>query len=120
MLLGHKLKIYTVHKSLIDLITIFKFSQIKRSIEEFGPDLEYINGPQNVIDDAINRLDTEMSNATKNSNVMPELFENCNDKSPNIDCPLGKAVIAKHQQKHTTHATNQISSGVFHQTLGQS
>jgi hypothetical protein len=43
MLLGHKLKIYTDHKILINLTTISKSPQIQRwqwTVEEFGPDLE--------------------------------------------------------------------------------
>jgi hypothetical protein len=55
MLLGHKLKIYTDHKNLIDLTTVSNYPQIQRwqwTIEEFGLDLEYINGPRNVVADA--------------------------------------------------------------------
>jgi hypothetical protein len=43
-----------------------------------------------------------MSHSTLNSNAIPELFENSNYKSLNIDYPLSTAVIAKHQQKDTT------------------
>jgi hypothetical protein len=60
MLLGHKLKIYSDHTNLINLTTVIKSSQIQRwqwTIEEFGPDLEYINGPRNVVADALRRLD---------------------------------------------------------------
>jgi hypothetical protein len=41
------------------------------TIEEFGPDLEYINGPRNVVADALSRLDTEMSHSTYNSDAFP-------------------------------------------------
>jgi hypothetical protein len=44
-----------------------------------------------VVADALRRLDTEMSHLTFNSDAIPELFENSNDKS-----------IAKHQEKDTT------------------
>jgi hypothetical protein len=43
-----------------------------------------------------------MSHSTLNSNAIPELFENSDDKSLNIEYPLSTAVIAKHQQKDTT------------------
>jgi hypothetical protein len=104
ILLGHKLKIYTDHKSLINLKTVSKSPQIKRwqwTIEEFAPDLEYINGPRNVVAYALSRLDTEISHLTLNSNAIPESFENYNDKRLNIDYPLSTAVIAKHQQIDT-------------------
>jgi hypothetical protein len=55
-----------------------------------------------VVADALSRLDTEMSHSSLNSDANPELFENSNDKSLNIDYPLSTAVIAKHQQKVTT------------------
>jgi hypothetical protein len=55
-----------------------------------------------VISDALSRLDTEMSYSTLNSDIIPELFENSNDKSLNTDYPLSTAVIAKHQQKDTS------------------
>jgi hypothetical protein len=105
MLLGHKLKIHTDHKNLINLMMVSKSPQIQRwqwTIEEFGPDLEYINGPRNVVADALSRLDTEMSHSTLNSNAILELFENSDVKSLNIDNSLSTAVIAKHQQKDKT------------------
>jgi hypothetical protein len=52
ILKGHKLKIYIDHKNLINLTTVPKSPQIQRwqwTIEEFSPDLEYINGPRNVV-----------------------------------------------------------------------
>jgi hypothetical protein len=105
MLLGHKLKIYADHKNPINLKTVSKSPQIQRwqwTIEEFDPGLEYINGPRNSVADVLSRLDTEMSHSTLNSNAIPELFENFDDKSLNIDYPLSTAVIAEHQQKDTT------------------
>jgi hypothetical protein len=105
VLLGNKLKIQADHKNRINLTTVSKSSQIQRwqwTIEEFGPDLEYINGPQNVVAGPLSRLDTEMSHSTLNSDAIPDLLENSNDKSLNIDYPLSTVVIAKHQQKATT------------------
>jgi hypothetical protein len=55
-----------------------------------------------VVADALSILDTEISHSTLNSNAIPELFENSDDKSLNIDYPLSTAVIAKHQRKDTT------------------
>jgi putative transposase len=59
MLLGHKVKKYTDHKNLINLTTVSKSPRIQRwqwTIERFGPDLEYINGPRNVVADALSRF----------------------------------------------------------------
>jgi hypothetical protein len=78
--------------------------QIERcqwTIEEFGPDIEYTNGPQNALADALSRLDTEISHSILYSDAIPELFENPNDKSLNKDYPLSTAVITMHQQKDT-------------------
>jgi hypothetical protein len=83
-------------------------------------DLEYINGPRNVVAEAPSRLDTEMSHSTLNSDAIPELFENSDDKSLNIDYPLSTAVIAPPAKRHNTGATHQTSSGVFHQKSGRS
>jgi hypothetical protein len=55
-----------------------------------------------VLADVLSRLDTEMSHSTLNSDAIPELFENSDDKSLNLDYPLNTVVIAKHQQKDTT------------------
>jgi hypothetical protein len=63
--------------------------------------LEYINGPRNVVADALSRLDTEMSHLTLSSDTITELFKNSDDKSLNIDYPLSTAVISKYQQKDT-------------------
>jgi hypothetical protein len=56
ILLDHKLKNYNDHKNPINLTTVSKSPQIQRwqwTIEEFSPDLEYINGPRNVVADAL-------------------------------------------------------------------
>jgi hypothetical protein len=74
------------------------------AIEELSPDLEYINGPRNVVDDDLSRLDTKMSHLTLNPDAIPELFENSDDKSLNIDCPLSTAAITECQQKDTSLA----------------
>jgi hypothetical protein len=55
-----------------------------------------------MVADVLSRLDTEISKLTLIYDSIPELFENSNGKSLNIDYPLSNAVIAKHQQKDTT------------------
>jgi hypothetical protein len=105
MFLGHKLKIYPDHKNLINLTTVSKPPQIQRwqwTIEKFSLVFVYINGPWNMVSDALSRIDTEMSHSTLNSIAILESFENPNYNILNIDYLLSTAVIAKHQQKDTT------------------
>ena len=105
MLLGHRIKIYTDHKNLINRSTVSKSPRIQRwrwTIEEFGPDLEYINGPRNVVADALSRLDTSNVTLDKHFRCSPELYENSDDNNLIIDFPLSTAVIAEHQQKDTS------------------
>jgi hypothetical protein len=57
------------YKNLINIMTVSKSPGIQRSqwsIQEFGLDLEFINGPQNVVADTLSTLDTEMSHPTLN------------------------------------------------------
>jgi hypothetical protein len=61
-----------------------------------------MNGPQNVVANVLSRLDTGTPYSKFYSNSIPELLENSDDKSLNIDYPLSTVVIAKDQQKDTT------------------
>lgn len=97
MLLACKLKIYTDHKHLTNLIEVSESPQMQRlqlTIVEFGPDLGYIYRFRNVIADALSRFDSGMSHATYNSDASPELFTNSDDKSLRIDYPLNIAVLS--------------------------
>jgi transposase InsO family protein len=58
ILLGHKIKIYTDHKNLT--FTQFNTERVLRwrmVLEEYGPELIYIKGPDNIVADALSRLD---------------------------------------------------------------
>ena len=58
ILLGHKIKVYTDHKNLT--FTQFNTERVLRwrmVLEEYGPELIYIKGPDNVVADALSRLD---------------------------------------------------------------
>jgi hypothetical protein len=84
---------------------VSKSSQVQRwelIIEEFSPDLVYINGPRIVVADALSRLDPGIFHLTLNSDSIPKLFESSNDKSLNTDYPLITAAIATHEQKDKT------------------
>ena len=69
------------------------------TIEEFGPTIEYIKGPCNVVADALGRLDTEVSSTTASSKQITELYENTDDKSlQDLDYPLSTQIIAEYQR----------------------
>ena len=58
ILLGHKIKVYTDHKNLV--FTTFNTERVLRwrmVLEEYDPELIYIKGPDNVVADALSRLD---------------------------------------------------------------
>ena len=58
ILLGHQIMVYTDHKNLTH--KIFNTERVMRwriIIEEFGPELKYIKGDNNVVADALSRLE---------------------------------------------------------------
>ena len=58
ILLGHQITVYTDHKNLT--YKIFNTERVMRwrlIIEEFGPELKYIKGENNVVADALSRLE---------------------------------------------------------------
>ena len=57
ILLGHQITVYTHHKNLT--YNIFNTEHVMRwrlILEEFGPELKYIKGENNVVADALSRL----------------------------------------------------------------
>ena len=58
ILLGHQIMVYTDHKNLT--YNVFNTERVMRwrlILEEFGPELKYIKGENNVIADALSRLE---------------------------------------------------------------
>ena len=58
ILLGHQIKVYTDHKNLT--YKHFNTERVMRwrlILEEFGPELKYIKGENNVVSDALSRLE---------------------------------------------------------------
>jgi hypothetical protein len=100
------------HENLTRLTTVSKSPRIQRwpwTIEEFGPTIEYIKGPRNVVADALSTLDTEVSSTTASSKQIAELYENTDDKSlQDIDYPLSTQIIdgyQRHDQMLMQHQT---------------
>ena len=70
ILLGQRIRVYTDHENLT--YKQFNSSRVMRwrlLIEEFGPELVYLQGKKNIVADALSRLDIE-----KNSDF-PQTFE---------------------------------------------
>ena len=54
ILLGHQITIYTDHKNLTyNFFNTERVMRWRRILEEFGPELKYIKGENNVIADAL-------------------------------------------------------------------
>ena len=79
ILLGHKIKIFTDHKNLIEDALGYTSERLLRwqlLIEEFGPEIESIKGKHNSVADAISRLDYsgESLHSDTSLYIMNELF----------------------------------------------
>ena len=59
ILLGHKIKVFTDYKNLVyesELKSSQRVIHWRLLLEEYGPEIEYIKGPKNVVADALSRL----------------------------------------------------------------
>ena len=59
ILLGQKIKVYTDHKNLVHETTLMSSQRVMRwrlLLEEYGPDIVYIKGTDNIIADALSRI----------------------------------------------------------------
>ena len=64
MLLGHEIEVFTDHKNLTyDTSTTDRVTRWRLLIEEFAPDIKYVKGSNNVVADALSRLDYEENNS---------------------------------------------------------
>ena len=73
ILLGYKIEVHTDHKNLVHETCQMLFDRVMRwrlVIEEYGPKIFYILGPNNVVADALSRLpkidDVEKTDALRN------------------------------------------------------
>jgi hypothetical protein len=128
ILLGHEIVIYTDHQNLVNDQTQHESARIQRwvwLIEEFGPKFKYLPGPENVVADALSRLDKapsptepeDIDNAHKPANCFAtldvdflnvfreddelHLAENVfsGTHKDDIVFPLSAQEISKHQRK---------------------
>ena len=71
ILLGHEVTIYTDHQNLVNDRTRHESARIQRwvwLIEEFGPKFKYLPGPENVVADALSRLDKAPTSTSEEEN----------------------------------------------------
>ena len=101
ILLGQQIKVYTDHKNLT--YKQFNTERVMRwrlILEEYGPELVYIQGNKNVVADALSRLDldtTDQVEATVDS--MAEHFALSDRDLPKEIHPTNYKTIMSHQQK---------------------
>ena len=72
MLWGQRIKVYTDHKNLVrDALglTCDRVYRWRLILEEYGPQIVYIKGVDNIVADVISRLDYDESINTRNINV---------------------------------------------------
>jgi hypothetical protein len=103
ILLGQQIVVYTDHKNLT--YKNFNTERVMRwrlLIEEFGPTIQYIKGPKNVIADALSRLDL-MSPATDVN--MADCYGLDKTDLPSTAFPVTYQLINREQQKDATLLT---------------
>jgi hypothetical protein len=116
ILLGHRIKIYTDHKNLT--FSQFNTERVMRwrlILEEYGPELIYIKGTDNIVADALSRLDLlpddptddgtsikgHPSTVTHEEVTMTEFAELYQNELSPDDYPVRISLIHYEQQKDT-------------------
>jgi hypothetical protein len=102
ILLGHKIEVFTDHKNLT--FAQFNTERVMRwrlIIEEFGPTLTYIKGENNIVADALSRLDLEEAEIDMDN--LDEVL-NFEEELPKDSFPMTYSRIAREQRKDTTIA----------------
>ena len=98
ILLGQKIVIHTDHKNLT--YANFNTDRVIRwrlIIEEYGPDLKYIEGPKNIVADALSRL------GLKDNPDFKDMLEQCNFYEHQI-----LAAETQELQDHCDHYMQQV------------
>jgi RNase H-like domain found in reverse transcriptase len=106
ILLGHKIIIYTDHQNLVNDQTHHESAHIQQwvwLIEEFGPKFKYLLGPENVVADALSRLDKAPSPSDE------EDIDKSN-KPANLLCYTG-CRLPKYRENDKLHLAENVFSG---------
>ena len=102
ILLGQNIKIYTDHKNLT-----YKNFNTERVmwwhliIEEYAPEFEYLQGPDNIVADALSCLDSDCTMLLDEVNIAEHLSLNIKDL-PDDFFPVSYNIIHAFQQKDKT------------------
>ena len=102
ILLGHQIIVWTDHKNLT--CANFNTERVMRwrlVLEEYGPELRYIKGEQNIVADALSRLgidDNIPLPSVHDVNAMAECFNNEGTEFPSEHYPLHYSTIAHYQK----------------------
>jgi hypothetical protein len=105
ILLGYQVIVYTDHKNLT--CKNFNTERVMRwrlILEEYGPELRYIKGEQNIVADALSRLDLDDSiplPSVHKANAMAECFNNDGLEFPSEQYPLHMSTISHYQKQDT-------------------
>ena len=94
ILLGHEIEVFTDHKNLV--YKHFNTERVMRwrlLIEEFGPQLTYIKGENNIVADALSRM------AMTEADFSPEAFAADDEADFPVNYPLSFKQIAQEQPK---------------------
>ena len=102
ILLGQQIKVYTDHKNLT--YKQFNTERVMRwrlILEEYGPELIYIQGKKNVVADALSRLDldTDEPKVQPTMQSLAEHFELDSKDLPREVHPTNYKTIMRYEQK---------------------
>ena len=101
ILMGQQIVVYTDHKNLT--YNNFNTERVMRSrllIEEFGPTIEYIKGPKNIVADALSRLD--LVSLPSNVQDLANCYGLDKDDLPSDAFPITYQLINHEQNKDKT------------------
>ena len=114
ILLGQKITVYTDHKNLT--FKEFNTDRVIRwrlLVEEYGPEIIYIKGPDNIVADAISRLHISECNFAEKDISMSDMAESYDvEKLDNDTFPLTYKQI-KHYQKTDKALLKKLEKGQY-------
>jgi hypothetical protein len=100
ILLGHRIQVFTDHLNLT--YVNFNTERVMRwrlILKEYGPELLYVKGENNVVADALSRLPLISSESSQDINYLADHFALHNNDLPDDIYPLQYSLIQKCQQK---------------------
>ena len=108
ILLGYEIEIHTDHKNLVHETLLMSSDRVMRwrlIIEEYGPKIFYIPGPNNVVADALSRLPTMDETPIINKKYARTV-------DINDECPVDAGVLATAQRNELRVRTSELKRKV--------